>query len=185
MARIDELNRTYPDGSYCDLSDRSIRHAAAWEELFAKPEWNEQKAGHRGRCSCCGSSVAMREFVCGGCGAVWHEPNADEKLVRQFIFGIAAITISAAVGYLSGELFVYVASTFDGAGHGESEWSGDFIRFVESYIWISVSIISLLAFTYLYEKTGLAPKGVWVLVTHPDSRTKTDLPDLDCKEGSK
>jgi len=167
VAHLDEFNRTYPDGAYCDLGDRLIQHVAAWEELFAKPEWAKAKASHLGRCSCCGSIVDLDETTCGGCGAVWREPNDHEKFVRQLSFGAAAIIISTAIGYFSGELFVYAATDLGGKSPIANVWHDEFINFVESYIWISVAILSVLASTYAYEKSGLAPKGVWTPAADP------------------
>lgn len=181
--RIDELNGVFSEGAYCSLEDRSVRQSAAWQELFAREEWQHADAGHAGRCQLCGTAVDGRETVCRHCGAAWTEPNAKAVTKSQLMFGSASAAVSAVLGYGSAKL---VANVLDGLFRetvSQGTWRDDFMAFVEQYLWVSDTLLFLLLCTYLYEKLGMRPQGTWTLPEDSERWKTASIPDIDGEEG--
>lgn len=185
IAYIDELNRTY-EGSYCALDDGSIRRTQAWEELFSRKEWQKAKLTHKGKCALCGAFVEPTAAICKACGAVWNEPGDQETSKPKLVFAAISLCTSIIVGYLSGELFSYIAHNIGATGQSRA-WPEELINFAETYLSISSAILFLLLCTYLYEKTGLALKEAWTLASEHDreNRETTELCNLTARERSK
>jgi ribosomal protein L40E len=152
--------------AYIDKLDRSPRQLAgedgpqplsSWEAIFARPDWPKEKAGHNGRCSCCGAKVSPSATTCGNCGATWMTHVKRKHKIRRFLFCVVSIAISLIIGRSCAEIFVYSYYRFNTVGINY-----DFVNFGEWYIWATCTVLVLVLSTYIYEKMDIAPKGIWV-----------------------
>lgn len=157
VALVDKLDRPFSSGR-TDLQDGGFgRSLSPWEEIFARPEWRSEPAGHNGQCSCCGAVVDHGRAVCGICGAMWTK--SKKRKVSIYIYVTCSIFLSIIAGGVFQDIFLYFIYNISEVGRNINY---DFVNFMKSYIFVSCTFLVLLLATFIFEKLNIAPSCVWV-----------------------
>jgi hypothetical protein len=146
---------------------------AAWQQIFDRPEWREAPPGHRGFCGCCRRKVGKQDRVCPHCQAKWVPVAEGRDGRRTNLF--AALSLLAALGI--GVLAKFLAASLLA---GYRQLPAEFIAFVETYLWVAGTILTLVLATYLYEILDIAPAGKW---RPPAAAAQQERPDDDSEAG--
>lgn len=144
-----------------------------WEEIFARPEWQETKQEHHGQCTCCGASVEADQSSCGVCGAVWREP-AKRSVMPYVVFWSAAILASIALSLTVARVLGLIAYHWLSTHHPGKPIDSDLLGFGQTYLMVSGALVILLLFTFVLERLDFGAKGHWECGREGQTAAKLD-----------
>jgi predicted nucleic acid-binding Zn ribbon protein len=135
-----------------DRPDRYPSVSKEWQALFADPAWQRPAAGHDGRCGRCGAAVEAHERRCAQCGAVWEKSKGRKLAI--YLYFVFSVIVSVILGYV---LSIYIHNLF----LSHPRVNKDFAGFIESYLWVSGTILFVLIATIIIEKIDRPSRAAW------------------------